>query len=137
MDLYPTLIPCKHGINSWLIWAIFSFSFFIPSAVYSEKVQNVNNNKMFTFWNELHTTDKFKKNYNIHVLIVSWFAICLHVHMHFLTWILWGYYSQPTHLINLILELEICLFRINKKIAFWNTSALYILDILFRLIGII
>lgn len=35
------------------------FCFFTPSAVYSEKVQNVNNNKMFTFWNELHTTDKF------------------------------------------------------------------------------
>lgn len=93
----------------------FFFFFFLSLQQFLQKVQNVNNNKMFTFWNELHTTDKFKKNYNIHVLIVSWFAICLHVHMHFLTWILWGYYSQPTHLINLILELEICLFRINKK----------------------
>lgn len=88
------LIPNSQTFLAWnklmIDMSNIFFCFFTPSAVYSEKVQNVNNNKMFTFWNELHTTDKFKKNYNIHVLIVSWFAICLHVHMHFLTWILWG-----------------------------------------------
>lgn len=29
-----------------------------------------------------------------------------------------GYYSKPTQLIHLILELEICLFRIKKKSHF-------------------
>lgn len=131
------LIPNSQTFLGWNKLMIdMSNIFFLPLQQFIQK-----KSKMSTTKKCLHserTTQYWwiKKNCNIHVF-VSWFAFCLHVHMHFLTWILWGYYSQPTQLINLILELEICLFRINKKIAFWTTSALYILDILFRLIGII
>lgn len=37
------------------------FCFYIPSAVYSEKVQNVNNNKMFTFWTNYTLLINLKK----------------------------------------------------------------------------
>lgn len=35
------------------------FFFFLSLQQFLQKVQNVNNNKMFTFRNELKTTDKF------------------------------------------------------------------------------
>lgn len=55
------------------------FCFFTPSAVYSEKVQNVNNNKMFTFWNELHTTDKFKKNITFMFLFLDLLFVYMYI----------------------------------------------------------
>lgn len=91
LEMSGGLTPNSQTFLAWnkLMIDMSNIFFFTPSAVYSEKVQNVNNKKMFTFWNELHTTDKLKTNCNIHDF-VSWFAFCLIVHMHFLTWILWG-----------------------------------------------
>lgn len=46
------LIPNSQTFLGWnkLMIDMSNIFFFAPSAVYSEKVQNVNNNKMFTFW---------------------------------------------------------------------------------------
>lgn len=55
------LIPNSQTFLGWNKLMIdMSNIFFLPLQQFiQEKVQNVNNNKMFTFRNELKTTDKF------------------------------------------------------------------------------
>lgn len=77
------LIPNSQTFLAWnklmIDMSNIFFCFFTPSAVYSEKVQNVNNNKMFTFWNELHTTDKLKKNITFMFLFLDLLFVYMYI----------------------------------------------------------
>lgn len=57
------LTPNSQTFLGWnkLMIDMSNIFFFAPSAVYSEKVQNVNNKKMFTFWTNYTLLINLKK----------------------------------------------------------------------------